>query len=221
LVSGVAVALEADERPWRVVGVEALGAASMTTSLAAGEPTTIERSTTMADGIALKAPSELTLAHTRALVDDVVTVSEEAIAAALLLVLERARLVIEPAAAVGLAAVIEGSIPGDDPILAVLSGGNVDSMLLGQLVDHGLSAAGRFLRLRMIVPDRPGGLADVTAAVADLGLNVVDVEHHRAGASVGIQKVELSITVETHDTGHGDQVLVSLHDAGFEVEREA
>jgi threonine dehydratase len=220
LVSGVAVALRADERPWRVIGVEAAGAASMTASLAAGEPMTIERSMTMADGIALKAPSELTLAHTIALVDDVVTVNEEAIAAALLLVLERARLVIEPAAAVGLAAVLEGLVPGDGPILAVLSGGNVDSMLLGQLVDHGLSVAGRFLRLRVIVPDRPGGLADVTAAVADLGLNVIDVEHHRAGVSVGIQKVELSMMVETRDTEHGDEVLGSLQDAGFEIERE-
>lgn len=220
LLSGVAVALDSDPRPWTVIGVEAAGAASLTSSLAAGSPTPIAKATTMADGIALKSPSALTLAHTEALVDDVITVSEESIAAALLLVLERARLVIEPAAAVGLAAVLEGQIAGDGTVVAVLSGGNVDSMLLGHLVDHGLSVAGRFLRLRIIVPDRPGGLAEVTKAVADLGLNVVDVDHHRTGAGVGIQQVEVAMTVETRDGDHGEDVLRDLRAAGFDVDRE-
>jgi threonine dehydratase len=219
LLSGVAAALRADGRAWSLLGVEAAGAASMVASLTAGRPTAIERASTIADGIALKSPSELTLRHTTALVDDVVAVTEEAIAAALLLVLERARLVVEPAAAVGIAAVLEGLVPGDGPVVAVLSGGNVDSMLLGHLVDHGLSVAGRFLRIRAVVPDRPGGLSEVTAATADLGVNVVDVEHHRAGAAVGIQRVELLMTVETRDARHGEELLTALRRRGFEVDR--
>lgn len=218
LVSGVAVALRALAPSWRIVGVEAAGAASMVASLAAGHPVTVEHPATMADGIALKAPSALTLAHVSALVDDVVTVTEEQIAAALLLVLERARCVVEPAGAVGLAAVLGDQVPGTAPVVCLLSGGNVDPMLLTGLIEHGLTVAGRYLRLRAVVPDRPGALALLTRVLADLDLNVTDVEHHRAGITLGVDEVEVLVTVETRDRAHGDEVLAALREAHIHAE---
>jgi len=218
LVSGVAVALRASAPAWRIVGVEAAGAASMVASLAAGRPVPVEHPATMADGIALKAPSALTLAHVAALVGDIVTVTEEELAAALLLLLERARCVVEPAGAVGLAAVLGGRVAGDGPVVCLLSGGNVDPMLLTGLIEHGLTVAGRYLRLRAVLPDRPGALAHLTSVLADLGLNVTDVEHHRAGITLGVDEVEVLVTVETRDREHGDEVLAALRAAGVHAE---
>jgi len=218
LVSGVAVALRAQAPGWRIVGVEAAGAASMVASLAAGHPVPVEHPATMADGIALKAPSVLTLAHVVALADDVVTVTEEEIAAAVLLLLERARCVVEPSGAVGLASVLGNQVPGADPVVCLLSGGNVDPMLLTGLIEHGLTVAGRYLRLRAVIPDRPGALALLTRVLADLDLNVTDVEHHRAGITLGVDEVEVLVTVETRDRAHGDEVLAALRDAGVHAQ---
>jgi threonine dehydratase len=202
LLSGIAAALaHVRRRSIRVVGVEVT-----------------DRGATMADGIAVKAPSELTQAHIDAYVDDVVSVTEEEISRALLLLLERAKAVVEPAGAVGLAALLAGKVPGTGPAVAVLSGGNVDSRLLIKLIDHGLSAAGRYLVLRIVLGDKPGALAGLTSAVAGLGLNVLEVEHHRAGAAVGIDEVEVLLTVETRDPGHRDEVVEALRGEGYDVD---
>ncbi|MBL8776933.1 MAG: threonine ammonia-lyase [Acidimicrobiales bacterium] len=221
LVSGVAAALRGVGGDWTIIGVEAAGAASMVASLAAGRPTAVASPATMADGIALKSPSELTLAHVEALVDDVVMVSEEEIAAAVLLLMERARCVVEPAGAVGLAALLGDRVVGGGPVVCLLSGGNVDPLLLTALIEHGLNVAGRYLRLRAVVPDRPGALAHLTALLAELRLNVTDVEHHRAGSVVGVAEVEVLVTVETRDRQHGDEVLAALRAAGVRVEVDA
>ena len=201
LLSGIATALAHTRQSMRVVGVEVE-----------------DRGATMADGIAVKTPSPLTLSHIRAFVDDVVTVSEEEISRAVLLLLERAKAVVEPAGAVGLAALLAGKVRGTGPAVAVLSGGNVDPLLLIKLIDHGLSAAGRYLVLRIVLGDRPGALAGLTSAVAALGLNVLEVEHHRAGAAVGVDEVEVLLTVETRDPDHRDEVVGSLRGAGFQVD---
>lgn len=218
LVSGIATALAHTMRSVRVIGVEAAGAAAVRASLDQGGCVELDGVATMADGIAVKSPSDLTLAHIRAFVDDVVTVTEEEISQALLLLLERAKAVVEPAGAVGLAAILSGKVPGTGPAVAVLSGGNVDPLLLIKLIDHGLSAAGRYLRLRVVVSDKPGALASLTAAVAALGLNVLEVEHHRAGVRVGVDEVEVMMTVETRDPDHRDEVVGGLRQAGFTVE---
>lgn len=218
LLAGVAVALRARRPDIRIVGVEADGAASMRSSLAAGRPTPFEPVHTIADGIAIKTPSALTLAHVISLVDDVITVTDDEIARALLMLVERCKQVVEPAGAVGLAALLAGKVPGHDPALAVLSGGNVDPLVLSRLLEHGLSAAGRYLRLRVIVPDRPGGLADVTAAVAAQGLNVLSVEHHREGVHLGLDEVEVLLTVETRDPAHREGAIDSMRRAGHHVE---
>ncbi|HEX9713334.1 MAG TPA: threonine ammonia-lyase [Actinomycetota bacterium] len=218
LIAGVATALAALRPDLVVYGVEAEGAAAMRASLDAGSVVTLDHIATIADGIAVKAPSALTLEHVRARVADVVTVPDEEISRALLLLLERAKAVVEPAGAVGLAAILAGKIPGDGPAVALLSGGNVDPLLLIKLIEHGLTAAGRYLLLRIVLEDRPGALASLTEAVAKLGLNVLAVEHHRVGLAIGVDKVEVTLTLETRDPEHRDEAVRALRDAGFTVE---
>jgi threonine dehydratase len=181
----------------------------------------LDHLSTMADGIAVRSVSELTLAHVQAYVDDLVTVGEEEISQAVVLCLERAKAVVEPAGAVALAAVLAGRVRGNGAVVALLSGGNVDPLLLTQLIDHGLTAAGRYLMVRVILDDRPGALAYLTAAVARLGLNVLDVAHHRAGVDVGVREAEVLLTLETRDPEHRGEVLTDLRREGFRVQPSA
>jgi threonine dehydratase len=219
LLAGIAVALRAVRPDVRIIGVEAAGAASLRASLDAFAPTKVTEVRTIADGIAIKSPTALTLAHAQALVDDVISVTDDEIGRALLLLLERSKQVVEPAGAVGLAALLEGKVPGHDPAVAVLSGGNVDPLVLGRLIEHGLTAAGRYLRLRVILSDRPGALAAVLQTVAATGLNILDVTHHREGVRVLVDEVELTLTLETRDPAHRLEVLDRLREAGYTVEQ--
>ncbi len=218
LVSGVAAAYRALQPATRIIGVEAAGAASMVASLVAAVPCALTSLATICDGIAVKSPSALTLAHVRALVDEVVVVDDDAVGEALVVLLERAKAVVEPSGAAGLAAVMTGAVRSDQPIAVVLSGGNVDSLLLSKLIEHGLSQAGRYLRMRIEVPDRPGSLATVAAVLGELGLNVLDVEHHREGLrSLDVDEVELAVTVETRGPDHRDHALSELARRGLHV----
>jgi threonine dehydratase len=203
----------------RVVGVEPTGAASMRASLEAGEVRSLTSVSTIADGIAVKSPSALTLAHARAFVDEVVTVTDAEIGEALVVLLERAKVVVEPSGAAALAAVLAGKVRRDHgPIAVVLSGGNVDPLLLSRLIEHGLSVGSRYLRLRIDIPDRPGSLAEVTRALADLGLNVLAVEHHREGVvKRDLDLVELDVTVETRGPDHCDACLAALRAKGWSL----
>jgi threonine dehydratase len=221
LISGVAaaVALSPPDRAKPVViGVEATGAPTMSKALAAGHPVTLDRVSTMADGIAVATCSELTLAHARAYVERVVTVDEEEISQAMLLLVERAKSVVEPSGAASLAAVMAGRVPGNGPVVAVLSGGNIDPLLLTKLIEHGLSAAGRYLTLRVVMSDRVGALAALTSQLARLGLNVLDVEHHRSGRDLAVSEVEVQVTVETRDLAHHQEVVRALTRAGYRAE---
>lgn len=200
LVSGIAVALR--DAGARVVGVQVS-----------------DRTSTMADGIAVKHPSALTTAHIDALVDDVITVTEEEISQAVVLLLERAKAVVEPAGAVGVAALLAGRVAGSGPAVAVLSGGNVDPLLLSKLVEHGLSAAGRYLVLRVVITDRPGALATMLSSLASKGLNVLSVDQHRAGLDLAVDEVEVLVTLETRDPEHRDEAVADLRDGGYRVER--
>jgi threonine dehydratase len=218
LIAGVAAAMAAIRPDIRVVGVEAAGAPTMTASLEAGRCVRLERLHTMADGIALKSPSPLTLAHVQAHVDDVVLVGEEEISQALLLLLERAKAVVEPSGATALAAVLAGKVGGSGPMVALLSGGNVDPLLLTKVIDHGLSSAGRYVALRVVVDDTPGNLAALTAEVARLGLNVLSVEHHRSGMDLDLDKVEIRLTLETRNAIHSGEIVADLEQAGYRVQ---
>jgi threonine dehydratase len=215
LIAGIACAVRALAPTTRIVGVEASGAASMAAARRAGRPVELDRMQTMADGIAVGKVSSFTLAQFERDVDDLVSVDDEAISRAVVLLLERAKWVVEPAGAIGLAALLDGTFRPDGPVAIVLSGGNVDSMLLTRLIDHGLSAAGRYLLLRVVLDDRPGTLAALSTAVAEMDLNVLGVDHHRSGTTVRVDEVEVLMTVETRDPEHRDQVVQRLRDRGF------
>ncbi|MBW3536518.1 MAG: threonine ammonia-lyase [Actinobacteria bacterium] len=217
LAAGVATALAHTRRSIRVIGVEPEGAACMAASLHAGQVVGLAELTTMADGVAVRSVSDLTLEHVKAYVDEVVTVSEEEISRAVLLMVERCKAVVEPAGAVAVAALLGGKVAGTGEAVAVVSGGNVDPLLLIRLIEHGLSAAGRYLNLRIVVDDRPGALAALTAEVAELGLNVVQVEHHRAGTRLGLDEVEVFLTLETRDPDHREEVVTLLASKGYRV----
>jgi threonine dehydratase len=220
LISGVATAVKALRPGIRIIGVEAEGAASMTASLAAGKTVTLDRIDTMADGIAVKRVSDLTLAHVGVLVDEIVTVSEEDLSRALLVLLERTKAMVEPAGAAPLAAALAGKLPDADGEAAclLLSGGNIDPTLLIRVIRHGLTAAGRYLLLRVALHDRPGELHRLTGVLAGLGLNVVDIEHHRSGVHLAVDEVEVHMTTEMRDPGHHDEVLEALRSAGYRAE---
>jgi len=218
LLAGVATALAFARPGVRVVGVEAEGAAAMVAALAARRPILLDSVATMADGIAVRCVSELTLAHALAYVDEVVTVTEEEISRALLLLLERAKAVVEPSGAVALAAVLAGKVPGRGPACCILSGGNVDPLLLMKLIHHGLSVAGRYLSLRVVIPDRPGELARLTARLAGWSINVLDVDHHRTGVRVGFDEVEVLLTLETRSAAHASEIANALAGDGIRVE---
>jgi threonine dehydratase len=215
LLAGVAAAIKLSRPDIRVVGVEAAGAPSLTRALEAGHPVRLEKISTIADGIAVRSVSALTLAHAQAFVDEVVTVDEEEISRAFLLLVERAKAVVEPAGATSLAAILARRVGGDGPAVAVLSGGNVAPLLLTKLIEHGLAAAGRYLVLQIVIADLPGALAGLTAELARLELNVLAVEHHRSGPSLRLSEVEVTVTVETRNTAHHVEVLAALAASGY------
>ncbi|EHR63058.1 threonine ammonia-lyase [Saccharomonospora cyanea] len=217
LVGGVASAVKAVKPDVRVVGVQAEGAAAFPLSLSAGNPMRLETTQTMADGIAVGAPGPITFEHVRALVDDVVTVSEESLSRAVLLCLERRKLVVEPAGAAAVAALLEHPEVFEPPVVAVLSGGNVDPLLLLQIIQHGMTAAGRYLSLRLRVPDRPGSLAGLLSRVGELGANVLDVVHSRISGRLAMGEVEIALKLETRGPEHCADVAAQLQRAGYRV----
>jgi threonine dehydratase len=217
LVSGIAAAVKAVRPEVRVIGVQAAGAAAFPPSLKAGEPVRLASYATIADGIAVGRPGDLTFAHVRELVDEVVTVADEDISRALLMLLERIKLVVEPAGAVGVAALLAGVATAPTPAVAVLSGGNIDPLLMLRVIEHGLSAASRFLRFTVRCVDRPGRLAALLTLIAEHGANVVDVVHERHDPRLQIGEVEVALSVETRGAGHSDSLLGSLRSAGYRV----
>jgi threonine dehydratase len=215
LLAGIALAIKARRPDVRVVGVQAEGAAAYPGSLRAGEPRQLASMKTMADGIAVGLPGDLTFAAVRDHVDEVRTVSEESISRALLALLERAKLVVEPAGAVGVAAVLDEPAAFEGPVAVVLSGGNVDPLLLGRVIRHGLAAAGRYLALRLIIPDAPGTLARLLAEIADAGANVAEVMHARSNPAVGTDEVEVLVQLETRGEAHARMVVDRLAQRGY------
>ena len=217
LTAGIATAVRRSHPQVAVVGVQADGAAAWPASLAAGRPVALSTMTTMADGIAVGCPGQVPFGIVQELVDGVVTVSEELISRALLLMLERAKLVVEPAGVVPVAALLDPGLAAGfaPPVVAVLSGGNIDPLLLMRVIRHGMAAAGRYLALRLRVPDRPGSLAALLAVLAGTSANVLEVEHVRTSPSLSVAEVELALRLETQGRDHCAQVLSALRDAGY------
>ncbi len=216
-VAGIATAVKALRPDVRVVGVQAEEAAAYPESLRRGEPVAVERMGTMADGIAVARPGRLPFAAIRQYVDDVVTVSEDSISRALVLLLERAKMVVEPAGAVAVAAVMEQPQEFVTPVVAVLSGGNIDPLLLGKVIRHGLASGGRYMHLQVHIPDRPGGLARLLGELADEGANVLEVAHDRTSTLLHIGEVEVRLQLETRGEAHAEAVLCRLREHGYHV----
>ncbi len=217
LLAGVALAVKSLRPDVRVVGVQAEQAAAYPASLAAGHPVPLATMTTMADGIAVGCPGEVPFAIVRELVDEVRAVPEASLTRAMLLCLERAKLVVEPAGAAGVAAVLDDPTAFEPPVVIVLSGGNVDPLLMLRLLRHGLTAAGRFLSIAVRVPDRPGNLATLLGVLAETDANVLDVVHHRTEAALSHDEVEIDVELETRGPDHAAAVLARLAQAGFTV----
>ena len=222
LLAGVAAAVHFHKPGVRVLGVQAEGAAAWPTSLKAGHPVAAESMSTMADGIAVGLPGSVPFDHVVDWVDDVVTVSEDALSRALLLCIERAKLIVEPAGAAAVAALMSREDLGlEGPVCAILSGGNIDPLLLTHVITHGLRAAGRYLAVRVTISDRPGGLLSLLGVVKASGASVVDVVHSRTGGQLGLEEVEVMLTVETRGPTHRTEVLDALGSSGYVVTVES
>jgi threonine dehydratase len=217
LISGVAVAAKALRPQVKIIGVQAEGAAAYPPSLAAGEPVKLRESATIADGIAVLRPGDLNFAHVSKLVDEVVTVTDEDLSAALLLLLERHKMVVEPAGGAAVAALLTGVVPIAEPVVAILSGGNIDPMLLLRVIEHGLASAGRFLRLSVRTGDQPGELARLLGEIAETRANIVDVMHSRHSARLSFGEVEIQLSVETRGPDHSAALIAALRGAGYTV----
>jgi threonine dehydratase len=215
LVSGIGVAIKAAHPDVAVIAVQADAAAAFPGSLAAGQPLALDAMATMADGIAVGCPGVVTFDHVQSVVDDVVCVSEVALSRALLLCLERVKLLVEPAGVAAVAAILEEPRRFPPPVVAVLSGGNIDPVLLLRVIQHGMIAAGRYLRVRVRVPDRPGELAKLLKLLAEAGANVLDVEHSRTGGNLNLGEVEVALSMETRGDGHSDELAAALRQDGY------
>ncbi|WP_433498025.1 threonine ammonia-lyase [Sphaerimonospora sp. CA-214678] len=217
LAAGVALAVKSLRPGIRVIGVQAERAAAYPESLAAGHPVMVEPTSTMADGIAVGRPGDLPFELIHYLVDRVVTVSEESLSRALLLCLERSKLLVEPAGVAGVAALLDQPHAFDPPVVAVVSGGNIDPLLLARVLRHGLAAAGRYLAFRIRLTDRPGALAALLHRLAELGANVLDVVHERVGSRSHLDEVEVLLQLETRGPTHCDEVLAALRGDGHKL----
>jgi threonine dehydratase len=224
LLAGVAVAIKAKARELgreiKVIGVQAENAAAYPPSLAADALVPLEKVSTMADGIAVGRPGQLPFQIIRELVDDVVTVSEDALARALVFLLERSKLVVEPAGAVGVAALLEGKLAElgieSKQTAVILSGGNIDPLLMLKVIQRGLSVAGRYLTVRLMLDDRAGELATISRVIAESDANVTRVDHTRVGGSLSMGDVAITIDMETKGHEHSEQVLQNLRAEGFQ-----
>jgi threonine dehydratase len=217
VLAGIALAVKAKKPGVTVIGVQAEGAAAYPPSLKAGQPVPLRSMTTMADGIAVGLPGDVTFAAVRDHVDEILTVSEASLSRAVLATLERAKLVVEPAGAAAVAAILDDPERFSSPTVAVLSGGNIDPLLLGKVIQHGMAAGGRYLNLRLRIPDRPGGLATLLTEVGDAGANVIDVAHARISADLSLDEVEVHLQLETRGEPHAELVLARLRERGYRV----
>ncbi|MCX5211058.1 threonine ammonia-lyase [Kitasatospora sp. NBC_00240] len=217
LLAGIAAAVKPLRPDVKVIGVQAAGAAAYPPSLAAGRPMSLEHVATMADGIMVGRPGDIPFEVINTLADGIRTVSEDSLSRALLLSLERLKLVVEPAGASPVAALLEQPESFEGPVVAVLSGGNIDPQLMQRVLRHGLAVAGRYLSLRVRLTDRPGSLADLLGVLTRVDANVLDVAHVRIDPRLGLTEVEVDLHLETKGPEHCALVVSELRDARYVV----
>jgi len=220
LISGIATAIKAQQPDVRVIGVQAEGAASVVDSLAAGEIRERDSVDTVADGIATRSVGERPFGIIQEHVDEVVTVSDEEIALALTLLLERSKTLVEGAGAVALSALLEGRFDYDDGevIVPALCGGNIDMNQLTTVILRGMIQLGRYLKIRTVLPDHPGALEGLIEIIADMGANIYEIHHERASREVGMSDTSVELELETHGPDHAADLLATLRDAGYTVD---
>lgn len=218
LVAGLAVALAEVAPGVRVVGVQASRAAAYPASLAAGAPTTTALRSTMADGIAVGTPGAVPFEIVHRLGVEVRTVGEDDISRSLLMVAERAKLLVEPASATAVAGLVTGGPPVEGPAVVVLSGGNVDPLVLLRVVRHGLSAAGRYIQLQVLLDDRPGALAQLLDVIATASGNIMHIDHDRTDTGLAVGEAWVRMQVETKGPEHCDALVSRLLTEGYRVE---
>jgi len=219
LIAGIAIAARALRPDITIIGVQAAGAASCRTSLDAGELSTLPAIATIADGIAVKRPGTLTFSIIQRLVDDVVLVNDEAIISAVLLLMERNKMLVEGAGAAGVAALLSGMVKlKGKKVLVPLTGGNIDINLVSRFIEHGLAAAGRYFVMHTRLTDRPGELMRLLGIIAEMRINVIDVRHQRISSRLPIMQREETLTLETRDRAQCEQLLQRLREAGYIVE---
>ncbi|MFT3874389.1 MAG: threonine ammonia-lyase [Nocardioides sp.] len=217
LLAGIAIAVKALRPDIRVIGVQAEAAAAFPPSLAAGHPIRLEAMRTMADGIAVGRPGDITFRAVQEHVDEIKTVSEDSLARALVTLLERSKQVVEPAGAAAVAAMATDPDAFETPAVAVVSGGNIDPLLLNKVVRHGLAAAGRYLYLGVVISDLPGGLAGLLTEVAALGASVIDLSHERISADLALNEVEIGLQLETRGAEHATRLRARLEELGYRI----
>ncbi|MFC9113092.1 MULTISPECIES: threonine ammonia-lyase [Streptomyces] len=217
LAAGIAVAVKSLRPDVRIVGVQAEGAAAYPPSLAAGRPVTLGHPVTMADGIKVGRPGDVPFELVGELVDEVCTVTEDELSAALLLCMERAKMIVEPAGASPVAALLSRPDAFEGPVVAVLSGGNVDPVLMERVLRHGMAAQGRYLAVRLRLTDRPGALASLLGALSVVDANVLDVSHVRTDPRLGLTEAEVELHLETKGPAHCAEVEQALREAGYTV----
>lgn len=224
LAAGVAVAAKlrakARGKKVQVIGVQAENAASYVPSLRSGKPKQIDTKPTIADGIAVAKPGAIPFELIKRHIDKVVTVSDSEIALAIVALAERAKLVVEPAGAASVAALMVGKVKPRGTTVAVLSGGNLDPLLMQKIIGHGLEAANRYTTITAMLPDRPGQLVKTSEAIARAQGNVVEVLHTRHGRGLGIGEVELQMSVETSDREHVERIMNELKSSGIKARIE-
>jgi threonine dehydratase len=220
LVSGVAVAVKALCPGVKIIGVEAEVLPCMQAAVEAGELVTLDAASTLADGIAVKRAGEITFEHVQALVDDIVTVSEEEIASSILYLLEKEKTVVEGAGAVGVAALMHHKLPGLEGkrVCSVISGGNIDVNVVARVIERGLVKDGRLVRINIRLLDKPGQLTIVSGIISGLRANVIEVHHSRA-FSERFGDTTLLLTLETRGPEHVEEILGGLREQGYQVER--
>ena len=224
LLAGISVTVRALEeklgRKIRIIGVQAEHAAAYPPSLAADALVPLKKVSTIADGIAVGRPGQMPFDIIKELVDDVHTVSEDDIARALIFLMERNKLVVEPAGSVPVAAVMDREIEKKygnlGTTVCLLSGGNIDPMLMLKVIQRGLSAAGRYLTIKMMLQDRPGELTTISSIISSLDANVTGVDHTRVGGALSMGDVSITIDMETKGNEHCEEVLSALTDAGYQ-----
>lgn len=220
LCAGSALALKSRLPDVRVIGVQAAGAAAAVAARRSGRPVRLDRIATIADGIALKSVGERTFPLLERYVDDIVTVEEEEIAEAILLLMEKVKLIAEGAGAVPLAALLAGRVPAvSGPTVLVLSGGNIDVTLISRIIERGLIRAGRLIRFTVDLPDRPGQLARISTLVGEAGGNILHVLHDRGSLDLPVAWTRIRMDVETRGESHAAEIVRRITDAGFSLRR--